>query len=60
MMSRSNYVLVYLSETDGDMLLETVKEKDLKDRVAYLKKRGMTRWDYAIIKGDVHKGFNQA
>ena len=55
----SNYVIVYQQETDGDVLLETVKEQDLKSRVAALKKRGMTRWDYAVIKGDVHKSFDQ-
>jgi hypothetical protein len=44
-----------MSGTDGEPILETIEEGKITDRVKALK---VTRWDYAIIKGTIVKGFN--
>ena len=57
-----NYVIVSLlratqaGELDS-VLLTTVKDVDLEATIEQLKKRGFTRHNYAIIRGDVVKGF---
>ena len=47
------YILVYMKETDGDMMIETLTSKQIKDRV-----KNLDYSDYAIIDGDVLKSFN--
>lgn len=47
------YILVYMKETDGDMIIETLTSKQIKDKV-----KNLDYSDYAIIDGDVLKSFN--
>jgi hypothetical protein len=47
------YILVYMKETDGDMMIETLTSKQIKDKV-----KNLDYSDYAIIDGDVLKSFN--
>jgi hypothetical protein len=47
------YLLVYMKETDGDMVIETLTSKQIKDKV-----KNLDYSDYAIIDGDVLKSFN--
>jgi hypothetical protein len=47
------YILVYMKETDGEMMIETLTSKQIKDRV-----KNLDYSDYAIIDGDVLKSFN--
>ncbi len=47
------YILVYMKETDGDMMIETLTSKQIKDKV-----KNLDYSDYAIIDGDMLKSFN--
>jgi hypothetical protein len=47
------YILVYMKETDAEMMIETLTSKQIKDRV-----KNLDYSDYAIIDGDVLKIFN--
>lgn len=47
------YLLVYMKETDGDILIETLTSKQIKEKVKHLDYS-----DYAIIDGNVLKSFN--
>jgi hypothetical protein len=47
------YILVYMKETDGDMMIETLTSKQIKDKI-----KNLDYSDYAIIDGDVLKSFN--
>jgi hypothetical protein len=47
------YLLVYLKETDGDILIETLTSKQIKEKV-----KDLDYSDYAIIDGNVLKSFN--
>jgi len=56
----TNYVIVYQTETDGDILLAIRKGRSEVDSFEkHLKKRGLTHYDYAIIEGKVVKSFHQ-
>jgi hypothetical protein len=47
------YLLVYMKETDGKILIETLTSKQIKERV-----ENLDYSDYAIIDGSVLKSFN--
>ena len=47
------YLLVYMKETDGDILIETLTSKQIKEKV-----KDLDYSDYAIIDGNVLKSFN--
>jgi|APSaa5957512622_1039677.scaffolds.fasta_scaffold641231_1 hypothetical protein len=52
------HVLIFQRETDGEILLVEAKAAGLKAHIERMKKRGFTRWDCAIIKGEIVKSFN--
>ena len=54
----NSYVIVYQLETDGDILLTTKKRTEVAGFEEYLKKRGLSHEDYAIIAGDIVKSFH--
>ena len=47
------YLLVYMKETDGDILIETLTSKQIKEKV-----KNLDYSDYAIIDGNILKSFN--
>lgn len=51
-------LLIYLDETDGDIIMENIPEnisgEEIRDRV---KKLNLTIYDYAIVSGTVLKSF---
>jgi len=47
------YLLVYMKETDGVVLIETLTSKQIKEKV-----KDLDYSDYAIIDGNILKSFN--
>ena len=47
------YLLVYMKETDGVILIETLTSKQIKEKV-----KDLDYSDYAIIDGNMLKSFN--
>jgi len=51
-----NYTLIYQTETDGETVLETLSVEEIQKRIENFK---LTRWDYAIVRGEILKTFDQ-
>ena len=46
------YLFVYIPETDGDIVMLRLTKAEIIEKVKHI-----TRYDYAIIEGTVHKTF---
>ena len=49
---KQTYLLIRMSETDGDILIDRLTKKEIKEKV-----ENLHRSDYVIIKGKVLKDF---
>lgn len=52
-LKNQTYLLVYMKETDGDVLIETLTLEQIKEKV-----KDLDYSDYAIIDGNILKSFN--
>lgn len=51
------FILIYQAGTDGELQMEIILGKDkVASRVEALR---LTRWDYAVVQGQVLKNFDQ-